>query len=130
LQGRLPMVPGGIQAQIKGTYEIKNGKLMGSVVDSELEPFTVPPTRYASLSIHLCYLAVRNGLPAAGLIPEVPLTNDRSVISATPNTGKAYKVPDFKFEIDASTIDNVGPPYLCALAHDDVDSPFNRILFF
>jgi hypothetical protein len=126
LQNRLI---GGNQARIRGSYQLKDGELTGEVVDSELEPATgaaVQAIELTSISIHVCYLAVRNGLPVSTQRPEFPTGSNREAISVPMNMQQAYQIPTFKFRIDVRRIDNIAPSYLCAF----VDGQQNMHMIF
>src|SRR5579872_5240058 len=78
LQDRL----GGAPARIRGSYQIKDGRLEAQVTEAELEPVTMPPfpppgLRLTSFSVHVCYLAVRNGFPFFTQRPEFPTASNR-----------------------------------------------------
>lgn len=108
---------GGNPVRILGSYEIKDGELTGSIKGSELYPMlTAAPlnVHLSAISIHVCYLAVRNGTPTLTQAPELPTDSNREAISTPANVQSPYKIPDFKFSIDVTHIDNIAPPYLCA----------------
>jgi len=107
---------GGNPVRILGSYEIKDGRLFGSVSGSQLDPmFTpAPPNVHLStISIHVCYLSNRNGMPTFARSPELPTDANREAITTAANIAVPYKIPDFKFSINIADIDNIGPPYLC-----------------
>jgi hypothetical protein len=112
---------GGVQARIKGEYQIKGGVLTGKVLDSELEPmFGVPtpwppPAALNSVSIHACYLAVRNGYPVSTQEPELPMATNRQTIETMTNLRAPYRIPDFEFTFELTHLDAISPPYLCGI---------------
>ena len=112
---------GGNPAQILGSYEVKDGALFGNVSGSELDPMIGPPANVhlSTISIHVCYLSNRNGIPTIAQSPELPTNANRETISTAANITTPYKIPDFKFSIDIAHIDNIGPPYLCAIIYGE-----------
>jgi hypothetical protein len=119
---------GGNPVRILGSYEVKAGTLFGNVSGSELDPMvTAAPANVhlSAISIHVCYLANRNGMPTFAQSPELPTSSNREAISTAANISVPYKIPDFKFSIDVAHIDNIGPPYICGY----IDGEPNARLF-
>ena len=107
----------GNPGRIRGTYQIKDGELTGDVVDSELEPLigvTPSAVPLTSISVHVCYYAVQNGVPVFAFVPQFPVDSDREAISAMTNMQQPFQIPKFKFQIDVKHLDYIAPPYLCA----------------
>jgi len=107
----------GNPVRVRGSFEIKNGRLTGQVTESELDPMQgpgAPNVRLTTISIHVCFLAVRNGFPILTQLPEFPTEANREKISAMANLQTPYEIPEFKFSIPIEHIDNIAPPYLCA----------------
>ena len=114
LQNRLG---GGNQARIRGSYQIRDGELSGEVSEAELDPVLVgaaPSLHLYSISIHVCFLAVRNGYPVSTQTPEFPTASNREKIDTLADIQQPYPVPAFSFRIEVAHIDNVAPAYLCA----------------
>ena len=124
LQNRLL---GGNQARIGGSYEIKGGQLTGEITEAELLPVMgpAPPMALDSISIHVCYLAVRNGYPMATQRPEFPLASNRQAIATMMNLQQPYPIPAFTFKIDISRVDNIAPAYLCAYVGGPATPPMS-----
>jgi hypothetical protein len=125
LQNRLGF---GNQVRISGTYTLKEGQLAGSITNSEVDPvYGATPGAAAaiklnSLSIHVCYLAVRNGAPTYTQAPAFPTSSNSQGISTMMNIGSPYKIPNFSFSISIRNLDNIAPPYLCAFIDGDLNS--------
>jgi hypothetical protein len=109
----------GNQVRISGTYRIKDGQLTGSVSNSEVDPIVglAPggsPFKLTSISVHVCYLAVRGGAPIYTQVPEFPTATNGEKIATTTNIASSYPIPNFQFVIPARKMDSIAPPYLCA----------------
>jgi hypothetical protein len=126
LQNRLGF---GNQVRISGTYSIKEGQLTGNVTNSEIDPvYGVAPgapvaaIKLNSLSVHVCYLAVRNGAPTYTQAPAFPTSSNSQGIATTMNIGSPYKIPNFAFTISTRNLDYIAPPYLCAFIDGELNS--------
>jgi hypothetical protein len=111
---------GGNQARITGSYTISKGQLKGTVANSELDPVAgLPAIRLSSISIHICYLSVKNGAPIYTQVPEFPTAANSEKIATSMNLSSAYAIPNFQFSINIRKLENIAPPYLCAFIDGD-----------
>jgi hypothetical protein len=126
LQNRLGF---GNQVRISGTYSLKGGQLTGNVTNSEIDPVNgvapgapVAAIKLNSLSVHVCYLAVRNGAPTYTQAPAFPTSSNSQGIATTMNIGSPYRIPNFAFSISTRNLDYIAPPYLCAFIDGELNS--------
>lgn len=84
-----------------------------------MQPANAASLELKSISLYVCYLTVQNKIPVPTQRPDFPTKDNREAITTTMNMVQPYPIPNFRFIVDIKAIDNIAPPYLCAIVDGD-----------